>query len=319
MQEPAQPRRRSSRRVPVGRGDTVYPAYWIAAALLVAATALRVPLGQPALVAASTVLFIGGGLPHGAYDIALLRRCVALGRAGVALAVGGYAGIATLMVILWMSLPLLALVLFLTAAAVHFGEDWQMLDEPLLRFAAGAAVIAGPTIGHPADVSMLFVGMSDAWASVIAQIITAAAPVTLLVTAVGIAVAWRDGSRHWAVAMTLCLLLLVILPPVAGFALFFVFLHSPRHLAQTRMRLSDVALAQWLLTGAVLSGGAIVGWWALHRLAPSGINEGLVIQAFQLLASVAVPHLLLSRWLERQHERPGLSRAMLLTAKTGPL
>jgi Brp/Blh family beta-carotene 15,15'-monooxygenase len=316
MQELAQLGQVSSRRASVGRGDVVYPAYWIVAALLLAATGLRVSLGQPAAVAASTVLFIGGGLPHGAYDIALLRRTLALGRSGVTMAVSGYAAITTLMVILWMDLPLVALVLFLTVAAVHFGEDWEMLDEPLLRFAAGAAIIAAPTIGHPAEVSILFVAMSDTRARVIAQIITAAAPVALLVTAVGGAVAWREGSRHWAAAMALCLLLLMMLPPVAGFALFFVFLHSPRHLAQTRMRLSDMASMQWLMTGAVVSGGAIVGWWAVHRLAPSGIDDSLVVQAFQLLASVAVPHLLLSRWLEKQQHRPGSSRPMLSTAKT---
>lgn len=286
--------------------------------MLLAATALRVPLGQPAAVTATVVLFLGGGLPHGAYDIALLRRTVALGRSGVALAVGGYAAVAVLMALLWMSLPLVALVLFLAVAAVHFGEDWEMLDEPLLRFAAGAAVIGAITIGHRAEVSTLFVAMSDARASVIAQIITAAAPVTLLVTAVGIAVAWRDGSRHWVGAMALCLVLLMVLPPVAGFALFFVFLHSPLHLARTRIGLRDMAFAQWLMTGAVLSGGAAVGWWALHWLAPSGMDRNLVVQAFQLLASVAVPHLLLSRWLAKRQDRPGLSRPMH-SAKTEPL
>ncbi len=297
----------------------MYPAYWIAAALLLAATALRVPLGQPAAVAAMAVLFIGGGLPHGAHDIALLRRTVALGRSGVALAVAGYAAVAMLMAILWMSLPLVALVLFLAVAAVHFGEDWEMLDEPLLRVAAGAAVIAAATIGHRAEVSTLFVAMSDARASVIAQIITAAVPVTLLVTAVGIAVAWRGGSRQWAVAMALCLWLLMVLPPVAGFALFFVFLHSPRHLAQTRMMLCDMTQARWLMTGAVLSGGAIVGWWALHQLARSGIDRNLVAQAFQLLASVAVPHLLLSRWLEKRLDRPHSSSPMTSRVRTAPL
>ncbi len=288
------------RRTPLGRGDAVYPAYWIAATALIGVALLGVPLGQPAAVAAATLVFLGGGLPHGAYDIALLRRSVVLGRSGVGLAIGGYATIALLMVLLWTTLPLVALVLFLAVASVHFGEDWQMLEEPLLRFAAGAAVIAAATIGHPAEVSALFVAMSDPRAAVIAQIITAAAPVALLVTAVGIAAAWRDGSQHWAAAMALCFALLLVLPPVAGFALFFVFLHSPRHLAQTRAVLRDMTLGRWLGTGALLSGLAILGWWAVRSLAPSRFAPIFVAQAFQLLASVAVPHLLLSRWLDRR-------------------
>ena len=292
------PRLLSHHRAPPGRGDVVYPAYWIAAATLIVVTLLGVPLGQPAAVAGATIVFIGGGLPHGAYDIALLRRSAALGRFGVCLVVSGYAGTALLMALLWMTLPLAALLVFLAVASLHFGEDWQMLEEPLLRFAAGAAVIAAATLGHHAEVSALFVEMSDPRAAVIAQIITAAAPVALLVTMVGIAIAWRDGSRHWAAAMAVCLVLLVVLPPVAGFALFFVFLHSPRHLAQTRALLSGMTFVRWLLTGALLSGAAIIGWWGLRTLAPSEFDPTFVAQAFQLLASVALPHLLLSRWLE---------------------
>jgi len=306
MQELAQQTTLSSRRAPAGHGDFVHPAYWIAAITLLFATVLKAPLGQPAAAAAATILFIGGGLPHGAYDIALLRRVTALNRYGLILAIVGYVAIAVLMAMLWMGLPLIALVLFLSVAAVHFGEDWQMLDEPLLRFAAGAAVIAAPTIGHPVDVASMFVAMSDARATLIAQIITAAAPVTLLVTAVGITVAWRNGSQKWAAAMTLCLGLLLILPPIAGFALFFVFLHSPQHLAQTRTMLRDMTLARWLGTGASLSLAAIGGWWALQYLSPIRMDANMTAQAFQLLASVAVPHLLLSRWLETRVDRPSL-------------
>ncbi len=287
----------------------MYPAYWIAALALLTARVLGFPLGGRFEVTVATLLFIGGGLPHGAYDIALLRRTVMLDRYGLALALGAYIAVAASMAVLWLSAPLIALIVFLVVAAAHFGEDWPMLDEPLLRFAAGAAVIAAPTIGHRVEVSALFVEMSDERAALIAQIITAAAPVTLLVTAVGVCAAWREGSRRWAGAMTLCLVLLVLLPPVAGFALFFVFLHSPRHLAQTRVLLCDMTLTRWLMTGALLSGAAIVGWLGLQRLAPIPIEATMAAKAFQLLASVAVPHLLLSRWLENRlaQRAPSLS------------
>ncbi len=315
----------SHHRAPSGRGDVVYPAYWVAAVALIVATLLGLPLGQPAAVVVATIVFIGGGLPHGAYDIALLRHAVALDRSGAGLAggglagggltrvgsagvglvrvglvVGGYVATALLMVSLWLTMPLVALVLFLAVAAVHFGEDWAMLEEPLLRVAAGAAVIGAATIGHPSAVSAVFVAMSDPRAAVVARIVTAIAPVALLVTLVGIALAWRQGSRHWAAAMAVCLSLLIVLPPVAGFALFFVFLHSPRHLAQTRVLLRDMTRARWLGTGALLSGVAILGWWGVRVIAPSRLDPSLGAQAFQLLASVAVPHLLLSRWLDRR-------------------
>lgn len=288
------------RRVPSGRDGLVHPTYWIAAAGLIIAAIAHVPLGTPAAATAAAIVFIGGGLPHGAYDIALLRRAGRLDRSRLVLAVGGYVAVALTMVLLWAIAPLIALIVFLAISAIHFGEDWQMLDEPVLRIAAGAAVIGAATIGHPAAVSTLFVEMSDLRASLVAQLVTAAAPVALLVTAVGIAVAWRAGSRQWAAAMALCLVFLVVLPPVAGFAVFFVFLHSPRHFAQTRIMLHDMTVARWVGTGVSLSGIAILGWWGLHRFTPPHIAPAMVAQAFQLLAAVAVPHLLLSHWLEKR-------------------
>lgn len=306
----------ASRCAPQGRGDVVYPAYWVAAAALSLAASIGMPFGASSALVLASMLFIGGGLPHGAYDIALLRHAVALDRTALILAVTGYVIVALLMVLLWMTMPLVALVLFLAVAVVHFGEDWQMLDEPLLRCAAGAAVIAAATIGHPAEVSMLFVAMSDPRATVIAQVITAAAPVALLVTATGVVLAWRDGSRGWAAAMALCFVLLVVLPPVWGFTLFFVFLHSPRHLAQTRVTLSDMTLTRWLATGAAFSLIAIFGWIVLRWLAPAHIDDPIVAQAFQMLASVAVPHLLLSRWLQRRLDHANHPPPTFLQEKT---
>ena len=301
---------RSHRRAPEGCGDVVHPVFWIAAIALIGAVACGAPLAGPAASAAATVVFIAGGLPHGAYDIALLRRAVVLDGSALTLAVGGYIAIAVAMATMWFTLPLVALVLFLAVAAVHFGEDWAMLDEPFLRVAAGAAVIAAPTIGHAAAVAALFVAMSDERAAAVARIVAAAAPVALLMTAVGVAVAWREGSRAWAGAMALCLILLLILPPVAGFALFFVFLHSPRHLAEARTALDDMTGARWLATGGLLSGAAIVGWLGLETLAPRAIGATMAARAFQLLASVAVPHLLLSRWLDARVNRPAAAHAI---------
>lgn len=290
----------AGRHVPIGHGGFVHPAFWVAALALAVAMRLRLPVGGPGATLAAVIVFLGGGLPHGAFDIALLRRVVSLDRWRSALVVGGYIAVAGAMAVMWLTTPLPALILFLAIAAVHFGEDWRMLDEPLLRAAAGGAVIAAPTIGHPGEVAALFVAIGGPDADMLARLIIAAAPVALLVTAVGIGLAWRGGDRGWAAAMGVCLALLLIVPPVAGFALFFVFLHSPLHLAQTRGALRDMTRARWLATGAILSTAALLGWWALHAAAGQAIGGDLTAQAFRLLASVAVPHLLLSRWMERR-------------------
>lgn len=288
------------RRVLDGHGEHVSFAYWAAAAVLLAGFMLRLPLEGPSAALAATGVFIVGGLPHGAYDISLIRRTGVVGGGAIIVVVLSYVILALLMSLLWSAAPLLALAVFLVIAAVHFGEDWAMLEEPLLRVAAGLAVIAAPAMSHQADVAALFIEMSDPRAVILAQVITAAAPVTLLVTSVGVAVAWSDGNRAWAAAMASCLAMLILLPPVIAFALFFVFLHSPRHLAQARHILRTMSTARWLTTGVLLSGGAIFGWIAVQRIAGLEPWRHITPSAFQLLASVAVPHLLLSRWLERR-------------------
>ncbi len=296
----------------------MHPAFWIAAVVLAGAAAMRVPMAGPEAVLVATIVFIGGGLPHGAYDIALLRRAVPLGSTGLTLATCGYIAVALGMALAWFTAPLIALIVFLAVAAVHFGEDWQMLDEPFLRVAAGAAVIAAITIGHPADVGSLFVAMSDQRGIIVARTITAAAPVALLVTVVGTVIAWREGRSEWATAMAACLVLLLVLPPVAGFALFFVFLHSPRHFADARASLSDMTWARWLATGALLSGAAVVGWWGVEKLVAGPVGATVPARAFQLLASVAVPHLLLSRWLETRIDQRSPSSSVVAPEEPEP-
>lgn len=292
-----------NRRVPVGRGG-VYPGFWLAALYLGVALAAGLSLDGPAATLIATIVFVGGGMPHGAYDIALLARAGRLGRYGVGLAVGGYVAVAGAVAVLWVVSPLVALVLFVTVASVHFGEDWTMIDEPLLKVAAGMAIIAAPAIGHPAEVARLFVAMvGGPGGEMIARLLIAVAPVALLVTIVGVSEAWRSGAREWAAATAVAISGLILAPPVAGFALFFVFLHSPRHLADARTTLGGVSPRWWLATGAGLSSVAIGGWLLFATSLSRFLPTDLTAQAFQMLATVAVPHLAFTRWIERRLAR----------------
>ncbi|HXH15722.1 MAG TPA: Brp/Blh family beta-carotene 15,15'-dioxygenase [Sphingomonas sp.] len=309
----------ADRRVPQGRGEGVSVAFWLAAFGLAFALVARLPLGGPTATLIATLIFIGGGMPHGAYDIALLMRATRLGRGGLTLAVCGYIAIAGVMAALWIAAPLLALVLFIAIASIHFGEDWTMIDEPLLKIAAGTAIIATPAIGHPAEVARLFVAMSGGQGgATIARAMIAVAPVALLVTSVGILVAWRDGAREWAAATGIALIGLLVAPPVAGFALFFVFLHSPRHLTGARTALSGISRRWWIGTGAIMSAAAILGWVVFAAAVGRYLTPDRTAQAFQLLATVAVPHLVFSRWIEKRlasHE-PTTATAVSAVAAT---
>ena len=280
----------------------VSPLFWIAAAALVVAMLVGLKLDGPIATMIATGVFLIGGLPHGAFDIALARRAASTqGRVAIIAILSAYMAVAIGMVVLWALAPVAALVLFLVVAAVHFGDDWNILPEPLLRVAAGAAIIAAPAIGHQAAVAAIFEAMTGgAGGRVVAQVALAIAPVALLVTAVGMASAWRDGARAWAAATATAIAVLLVAPPITGFALFFVFLHSPRHLQPTRAALDDWSTARWIGTGAGMSLVAVSGWLVLTRIGPLGVSGDVAANAFQLLAAVAVPHLLLSGWIERR-------------------
>jgi hypothetical protein len=79
-----------------------------------------------------------------------------------------------------------------------------------------------------------------------------------------------------------------------------VFLHSPQHFAGARGVLGGRSRLWWLATGALMSAAAIVGWLIFATLLRHRLTPDDTAQAFQLLATVAVPHLAFSRWIERQ-------------------
>ncbi len=275
--------------------------FWYAAVALSGMLAFGLPIEGELAAVVAAILLIGGGLPHGAYDIALMRQVLRMDDRLLAMAVAGYVAAAICMALLWMVMPIAALIVFLAVAAVHFGEDWTMLNEPLLKIMAGAAVLGAAAIGNTADVTALFVAMSDvSGGTLAARILVTIAPVALLVTAVGIAIAWRDGAVAWAAAIATSLVLLLVAPPIAGFALFFVFLHSPRHLAATRALLPMISPRAWWITGIAMSCLAVAGWLAIRWSITSPLPPGLTAQIFQLLAVVAVPHLIVSTFIARR-------------------
>ena len=291
---------REGRHVRAGHGDPVHWSFWVAAISLTVALLLRLPPTGGLGLSLSTLIVVAGGLPHGAYDIALLARTAQLRDHTLPLAVSAYVLVAVAMTALWMTIPLAALILFLLVATIHFGEDWTMLDEPLLKVAAGAAILTAAAIGHPDAVSAIFIEMVGSYGgATVAHTLLAAAPLTLLVTAVGIMIAWREGQRCWAAAIVVSLVLLLAAPPVAGFALFFVFLHSPRHLAVSRETLAGIPRLRWTLTGTAMSLLAVVGWAALGRIGSAYLTTNLTGQGFELLAAVATPHLLLTDLIRR--------------------
>ena len=293
--------------MPVGTGasaDAPVPtSFWVVAALTFTLWALALPLDTPAATYLCAALMMLGGLPHGAYDIALATRAFRLGRRAIVLVIAGYLAVAATMALLWAFAPVAALLVFLMISAFHFGEDWTMIAPRLLRAMAGLCIIAAPAIGQPHAVAALFTLMAGDSGALIAKIAITLAPVSLLVTAVGLAIAWRERCYNWAAAQAAALAGLLVLPPAAGFTLYFVMLHSPRHLARLGDMLHGWSPTRRLRYGAAITALSIAGAAALGSGFWTGDPTRFAAECFRTLAVVAAPHLLLSVAIDRHLNR----------------
>ncbi len=272
--------------------------FWPAVTIVAALWFADVPLDTSAVLTAALVLLLLGGLPHGGYDAALFMRLQGSGHRAFALFITIYLALGAAMLILWQAAPVGALALFLFLSASHFADDWAELSDGLLRACAGAAVIAAPAIGQPDGVAALFIALGGPDAIWLARTAAAAAPVILLVALVGIGLAWQEGQRERAAALIAMLVVLLIVPPLLGFAIFFALLHAPRHMRMAAL-LIDLRVPTIAMSGWGLAGLSVMLWWLLQPLlaVPDAAITGA--WAFQLLSVLVVPHFLCSAWAER--------------------
>lgn len=285
------------RREPsAGTGASPAPVprpFWAAWAALLVASAAQWPLGSNGVLAAAAALMLLGGLPHGAFDLALAQRALRLGGLSAAGLLSAYLGVGGIMIALWSAWPVPALGLFLALSAVHFGDDWAMLESRLLRTMAGAALLCVTAFAHPQDVSALFVAMAGPGADWVRRALVALTPVALLVTLVGMAQAVRIGASAWALAQLAALLALAMLPPQLGFLLYFVFLHSPLHLRRLGRCLDDWSKTRLWGYGSALCAMCLVPAAVLAPGLVSGKALAMAADGFRLLSAVAAPHLVL--------------------------
>lgn len=290
--------------------QTPVPAqFWpFAIAALVAGTAIvsgSLAANSGAMVFPVVALMLLGGLPHGACDISLAASALQCGRRQLVPFVGLYILVALAMAALWWIAPIAALIVFLALSGIHFGEDWTMLPPGLLRAMAGMAIITLPAFGQPEQVAALFVALTGSDAAVmVARWAVAAAPLTVLVTLVGLAETWRLGHRRWVAAQTISYLGLLLLPPLIGFTLYFAGLHAPQHWAGLQRALPRARKITARQEGFWMTGLTLALWLGWLRFAHIASPLGSGAEAFRLLSIVAAPHLALSLAIERRLSKP---------------
>ena len=245
-------------------------------------------------LAAAAVLMLCVGLPHGAYDLAVASRAFSLGKKSACIIFTIYILISLFMLAMWSFNNVITLFIFLTLSAIHFGDDWRMLDSALLRFLAGASIVCIPTFFQTESVLILFGAMAQNEVWWVGALFVAATPVAILVTIVGMKIAWERGNKAWVCAQAVSLIGLALLPPQIGFLLYFGFLHSPLHMREVVHLLPNWSKKHFWSYGTIICLGCLVVATLLLPNLISGQSREMSAEAFRLLSILAAPHLVLT-------------------------
>ncbi len=275
---------------PLSAATAIAGSLTVAALVAAMLTGVRLSSGSSTVAAAGAILLFG--LPHGTFDIELLRRDRLTGVHLVPL-LALYVGCAVAMYLLWQVAPVAALLLFILIATWHFAEDWREAGSKLLATGIAAATLTAPVILHRTETSATFEAVAGtADVAVVVLLLGLAAPVALIVALIAAASLYRDGHRERAVAAAATLAAMILLPPVIGFALFFCLFHSPRHFGAALSSLGWRRPAQWLpvVVPLTLAAGGITA--LLYRFGPPlDTPSRLTASAFLVLSILTVPHM----------------------------
>lgn len=280
---------------------------------LIAAQWMGLPLDGESATAIACALLLVAGLPHGALDIELISGQHARGILPTRTMLAVHLGLAGAMLLLWWVAPVVALVVFLLTADVHFAEDWDGISAPV-PMGTAAALLCAPALGHHAALAGLFVDLcGDPDAALVADGMLLLAPVALCMALVCIVRLFILGRRSQAIATAAALTAMVVLPPVAGFAIFFCCHHSPRHLGEawrTTVRRSSLPGRSLAIAMALTLAGLGIAA-ALFLLDPrAALSAGAVVAAFTTLSILTVPHMafpaIAARLAGRAHRHPAI-------------
>jgi len=290
---------------PVNRPSPIALTVLLAGAALTLSAAL--PHGAQYVCALAAIIVLG--VPHGALDGEAARTVLRprFGWAWFPVFSIPYLGLSALVLLAWRWAPGLTLAGFLAASVWHFGTEDAEAGDGLEVIVRGGLPIAMPTMAHPEATAAVFQAVARAplpqlpdwlWAAAMAWL-------ALAILWAGRAILRRQG-RLLAVPGLLAAMF-TVLPPLTAFAIYFVGVHAPAHIAalirnpvrapRVRDDRSAALLALPLTALTLLIGAAL---WPLYG---GAAPDRLLALTLQGLAALTLPHMLLDAGLARRERR----------------
>ena len=263
------------------------------------------------LIGLLAVVFIG--LPHGAMDGALAIHLGWMNRPiKAATFLLAYVGLAALVVGMWLIVPTVGFLIFLSISMFHFGRGdivprakEHQLTEVLMR---GGLVLAGISLFHRSEVDSIFEVLIGSNTEIVWLFLQVAGVLTIVLIPYVIHMKSHQERASASVEVIGLLALFAIAPPLLGFAIYFCGIHSVRHFKHMgRMLKSTLQQIQVTRTTVIFS----LMTWAVGLLvlanqsASIGLEPALLQVIFIGLAALTVPHMILVDGIAK-HEQSSL-------------
>jgi len=251
------------------------------------------------LIGLLAVVFIG--LPHGAMDGALAIHLGWMNRPiKAATFLLTYIGLAALVVGMWLAVPTIGFLVFLSISLFHFGrgdivprtKDHQ-LTEVVMR---GGLVLAGISLFHRTEVDAIFEVLIGSNTAVVWSFLQAIGVLTLILIPLVLFSKSPQERKAASIEVIGLLALFAIAPPLLGFAFYFCGIHSVRHFRHMGVMLQST-LQRFQVTRTTVIFSLLtwaVGLFAVANQSSSiGLEPALLQVIFIGLAALTVPHMIL--------------------------
>lgn len=260
------------------------------------------------LIALCLVSFIG--VPHGSFDGAVASLLGYQSKKQFLIFIFLYICVSIGVIIFWIYFPIVALILFIIMSIVHFGLcDWEYLNikkyKWVITLTHGMNIIFGIIYFHTAEVFNIFLFLSNKDIYLFQNYLYLPYLIYGILLAIYIFLSFKNKKMVWGLMeMILILVIASQLDPLTGFAIYFCFVHTVKHvraiLINTNKYLKNkkfVFKSTAFFTILTWIGGCITIIYLNNNFS---FSESFIKTIFIGLAALTLPHMTLVDFFYRK-------------------
>tara|TARA_Y100000591_G_C21826325_1_gene696899 strand:- start:774 stop:1589 length:816 start_codon:yes stop_codon:yes gene_type:complete len=260
------------------------------------------------IIALCLVSFIG--IPHGSFDGAVAALLGYKSKKQFIFFIVGYLVISLAVIIFWIYFSIISLVLFVGMSVIHFGLcDWSFLKinkyKWIISFTHGMNIIFGVIFFHTKEAFEIFSFLSNNNIIIFKNYLFIPYAVYGLLILIYCNLSIKIKKLRWGILEMLIILLTVSqVDPLAGFAFYFCFIHTIKHvreiLKSTTKYLSNknfVLTTTIFFTVFTWVGGCIAIIYLNNNFS---FSESFIKTIFIGIAALTLPHMTLIDFFYRK-------------------